>query len=141
MEVLTETIYFTVEDACQEGLYIRWQNDYGGIDQYYFHGNVSHLPSQGGVEYFSPYIDDLVDEVGNFEVIKKEYAEGMKCFAYFDKENAEAFKQLMRSKEVHWYNIDTWIKVDVIVDSFVVEAFGGRGKIAIKVIFPTKYTK
>lgn len=141
------TVYLTVkqlievQDVCDNGIYLRWINDYGGIDQYYFTGNIAELPQVDNVNYFEKYIDDLLNETGNFEVISKDFKENIRCFAKFDKENSEGFKQLIRSRSIEMYVLGEWVKIDVALESFVVERYGSFGKIAIQIILPKIYVR
>lgn len=116
----------------------------GGIDAYYFNGNVAELPQASDAQYSQKWIDDLLSETENFEVLSKNYTENIRCYSTFLKENSEGFKQLLRSRQIEMLTdvtTDTWIRVDVIAESFTVEKNGSYGKIAIQVVLPETYLK
>lgn len=141
MITLTEVLPFLVEDTCSDGVYIRWENDYAAIDQWYFRGNVANIINAASGESFEKYVETLLGTTDNFDILSKQYSEGYKCYATFDKVNTEGFKQLVRSKNVEVYLNSVWIKVDIALESFVVEKNGAFGKIAIRVILPITYVK
>lgn len=139
--VLTEVLNIAVSDTCQSGVFLRWQNDYGGVDQWLFNGNMSEKVSISDVEYFEKNIDDLVDERSNFEVIRKTFAEGKTVYTTFDKTNTEGFKQLLRSRFIQMYIAGEWYQVDVNLVSMNVEEFMPFGKLTIDIVLPKIYVK
>lgn len=141
---LTEYLQCDVQDVCGYGIYLRWVNDYGGIDSWYFSGNIAELPQVENTQYSQKWIDDLLPETENFEVLSKQYKENIRVFTTFKKENSEGFKQLIRSRQIEMLTDlanDTWVRVDVAVESFTVEQQGAYGKIAIQIVPPEIYTK
>ena len=139
--ILTEVLTWEVDNACNDGVFLRWENDYGGVDQWYFKGNVAEKPTVGNVAYFEKYIDDLLDTTSNFEIINKTYSERISVSTTFDKANSEGFKQLIRSKQIEMYVLGVWYQIDVKATSFNVEAFAPFGKISLDLIPPKKYIK
>lgn len=141
---LTEFITVDVQDVCGDGVYLRWVNDYGGVDTWYFSGNKAELPAVENTQYSQKWIDDLLTETENFEVLSKEYKENIRVFTTFRKGNSEGFKQMIRSRQIEMladFDNDTWVRVDVTVESFTVEKQGAYGKIAIQIVLPETYLK
>lgn len=138
---LTENILVDIEDPCPNGVFLRWINDMGGVDSWYFTGNIAQLPQVDNTNYFLNFIDDLLNETSNFEIISKEYKENLRVYAIFKKENAEGFKQLIRSKSIEMLVGSTYFNVDVVLESFTVERHSNMGKIAIQIVLPQKNLK
>jgi len=138
---LTEYLQIDVQDTCGDGLYLRWINDLGGIDTWYFSGNIAELPQVENVQYFEKFVDNLLNERENTRVLSKEYRENIKCYTTFKKENSEGMKQLLRSRCIQMLVLSEWYLVDVVAESFTVEKHGGFGKMAIQIVLPKKYIK
>jgi len=139
--VLTEVLPFTVDESCGDGIFLRWENDSGAVDQWYFKGNIAENPEIGDAIYFEKYVDDLLNTTSNFEVTQKSYAESITAYAEFDKDNAEGFKQLMRSRQIEMYVLGVFYQIDIRVVNFNVKKYNPFGKITIEIILPKKYIK
>jgi len=142
MTVISEVLTIEIEKlVCSGGVYLRWENDDSGMDQWYFDGNTAELPEQTGQEFFDKYLDELVDETQTFEVLDVGYTENKRCKTMFHKDNVEGFKQLLRSKNIEMYKDSLWFKVAVVPEMFVLERFSPYGKLDIQVILPKTYVK
>ena len=141
MEVISEILTIEVQEVCSGGVYLRWENDYGGMDQWYFDGNNASLPEQTNQEFFDKYLDELVDETQNFEVMDIEYTENLRCKTMFHKDNAEGFKQLLRSKNIEMYKNGDFYTVGVIAEAYTEERLKPYCKLDIQVILPKTYVK
>lgn len=137
---VSEELAITVQDVCGDGIFLRWQNDYGGQDQWYFSGNYAELVQQSNVEYFEPYNDELADLTVNIETVNIDWTETKRVYTFFDKENKEGFKQLLRSKNVQMYDSGEWVNVGVQLESILIEKLKPVGKLQIQVILPKVYT-
>ena len=140
MLTISEELTITVEDVCGEGVYLRWQNDYGGIDQYYFTGNIADLIEQSNTEYFEPYVEDLATSTENIKTVSVGFNKTKRVYAVFDKANKEAFEQLVRSKQIEMYINSTWYRVGVQLETMQIEKMKTMGKITLQVVPPKTYT-
>ena len=136
--IITEILPIDVIDACS-GVYLRWINDLGGIDQWLFTGNETQLIEKSDVVYFEPYIDELADQTENFKALSFDYNETLKIYTTFDKANAEGFKQLVRSRSIQMLLNDEWYSVGVALDNFNVQKTNPYGKITLQIVTPKKY--
>ncbi|GEM_PF-3943740 len=141
MTYVTEKIKIRVDRNCREGIYLKWENDYGAVDQYFFDGNITQQAVVDETQYFDQNVDDLDGVTENFEVVSKKYDESYTCFATFDKRNIEAFRQLIRSRNIFRWDDPDWLRVDVQLVSFVCEKDKPYGKIQLKVIPNRVYVK
>jgi hypothetical protein len=141
MPILTEQLRIKVSKACEPVVYLRWENDYGGIDYYAFTGNIIDMPQVSKQVYFDRQIDELLNEISNFETVSKEYDENLRAHATFTKVNAEGMKQLLRSRKIEMYHDSKWWRVDVQGESFQNERNKLLGRMRIKVILNRKYIK
>ena len=139
--IISEILTIEIRDVCSGGVYLRWENDLGGMDQWYFDGNNLSLPEQVSQEYYDKYVDELADVTQNFEVLDIEYAENISCKTMFHKDNAEGFKQLLRSKNIEMYSGGDFYKVAVLPESFTLERNKPYGKMDIQIILPKTYVK
>lgn len=140
-QVISEILTIEVQNVCSGGVFLRWENDMGGMDQWMFDGNTSTDVQISAQEYFEKYVEELVNETTNFELISLEYSEVLKAKTMFDKANAEGFKQLLRSKNVQMLVGATWWTVGVMVDLFILERHKSYGKLNIQVVLPKTYVK
>lgn len=113
----------------------------GGMDQWMFDGNTSTDVQISAQEYFEKYVEELVDETSNFELLSLDYSEVLKAKTMFPKENEEGFKQLLRSKNVQMLVGSTWWTVGVALESLQIERNKSYGKLNIQVILPKTYVK
>jgi hypothetical protein len=141
MPIVTEQLKIKTQKACEPVVFLRWENDYGGVDYYAFKGNIVDIPQVTNQIYFDKQIDQLLNETSNFETVSKQYDESLRCSGSFEKENAEGMKQLIRSKQIEMYHNSKWLQVDVQLISFQVERNKLLGRIALKVIINRKYIK
>jgi len=141
MPIVTEQLTIKTKKACEPVVYLRWENDYGGLDYYAFTGNIIDMPQVTNQIYFDKQVDELLNETSNFETVSKIYDESLRCHGSFEKENAEGMKQLIRSRQIQMYHSGDWLQVDVQLISFQVERNKLLGRIALKVIINRKYIK
>jgi hypothetical protein len=141
MITLSELLTIDIQTPCSGGVYLRWENDYGGMDSWYFDGNNSAAIEQSNQEYFHNYVEELADVTKNFETLSLDYGENIRCKTMFDKANAEGFKQLLRSKNIQMYSGGDWYTVAVMAESFILERNKPTGKLDIQVILPKTYVK
>ncbi len=139
MTKLTETLKIKVISECVEGIYLRWRNDYGGHDHWLFTGNIRDFPRISNEAVFSKTIDDLAGARSNFEVIRKEFEDGLSIFTTFEKKNAEGFKQLIRSKEVQMWDGLDFYTVRVTQPAMVVEKDKPYGRLSLRLLFNEVY--
>jgi len=139
MKILTEIKEITTHCADIEGVYLCWKNDSSGIDQWYFQGNISEDFTNENIVSYEKFIDDLLNQTKNLEVINKDYNEGIRINTHFEKENAEGFKQLFRSKMVKMYINSVWYRVDIEKESFDVQKNKPYGRLTAVVRLPIKY--
>jgi len=140
MAILTEKKKINVIDACTDGVYLRWLNDIGGYDYWYFDGNTKEQPKVSDEQIISKPIDDVKGVRSNFEVLKKKYEEGIAIFTSFEKKNAEGFRQLLRSKEVQMYDGVGFNAVFISGFTFQLEKHKPYGKISLTLVFNEVYT-
>jgi hypothetical protein len=140
--IVTEKKKIKVNNSAScNAVYLRWENDLGGVDSYLFNGNTTEQMKVSGQVYFDKLIDDLLSVTSNFEIVSKEFDRSLKCNATFDRENLEAFRQLARSRKIELWHADKWWTVDVVVESLQVERFKLLGKISLRIIFNRTYVK
>jgi len=140
-QVVSEILTIEIQGVCSGGVFLRWENDMGGMDQWMFDGNTSTDVQISAQEYFEKYVEELVNETTNFELISLEYSEVLKAKTMFDKVNAEGFKQLLRSKNIQMFVGATWWTVGVVLESFILERHKSYGKLNIQVVLPKTYVK
>jgi hypothetical protein len=141
MPTLTEKLKVKVTTECVEGVYLKWQNDKGGHDYWLFTGNIKHQPSISREQTVIKNIDDLNGVTSNFEVIRKEFADGFTIYTIFDKKNVDGFKQLIRSKEVQMWDGVDFYTVRVASPSMIVEKDKPYGRLTLRILFNEVYTK
>lgn len=141
MKILTEIKTIKVQCSSVEGVYLRWKNDLGGIDQWYFQGNISQDFATEDTVSYEVFIDNLLNQTKNIEVINKEQSCVYRINTRFDKDNAEGFRQLFRSKMVEMYVVDTWYRVDVEKETFDVQKQQPYGRLTAIVKLPLIYTE
>ena len=137
---ITETKEIIISKNCG-GIYLKWENDFGGEDFYLFQGTEIQTFRASTEETYQAFLESIENETSNFQVLKKRYDEGIQAFARFDKVNAESFKQLARSKNVNLWLEGEWWQVDIEVSSYEVTSKSNLGKIAIRIILSKTYMK
>lgn len=138
---VTEIKTAKVMQPCSEGVMLRWENDWGGVDQWVFSGNIVHMPTVSKHVYFDKQIDELKNTVSNFEAVSKEYDKTLRLHTSFDKNNAAGFEHLIRSRNIWMWDGAAWLRVDVIPETFQNEKEKGRGRLKIKVVLNRTYIK
>lgn len=138
--VLTETLKCLTREKC-DGIYLRWENDLGGYDYWLFAGNERDRINSGTRDQFQPFIEDIENKTGNFEIIKKRYDKTIRIFTDFPRNNVEGFEQLSRSRFVEMYYADQWWKVDIDIHTLSISKFQPYGKCAVDIILPQIYVK
>lgn len=137
---IIETIDCISKSKC-DGIYMRWENDLAGYDYWLFSGNERDRIRSGTRESFEPFIEDIENETGNFEILKKRFEKTIRVFTSFPKNNAEGFNQLARSRFVEMWHDDKWWKVDVDINSLSVSKFQPYGKCSLDITIPNTYLK
>ncbi len=140
-KILTEILNIKTECVNSQPVYLRWVNDLGGVDQWLFQGNSSTEATVTNTVSYEKFIDNLLGVKSNFKIINKDYTQSLKVNTTFEKENAEGFMQLMRSKEIQMLVGSDWYDVDFIKEIFDVQANKPYGRISGYVRQPIKYLK
>lgn len=141
-KTLTEVLKVTVENCDKPGIYLRWKNDFGGIDSWLFQGNIIQDVSISDVVGYKQYIDNLLGITKNFEIINKQTDTGIHIYTTFEKENALGFIHLLKSKMIEmWVGGTTWYRVDVIKEMYDVQQHKTMGRIGLFVTLPNVYTE
>ena len=139
--ILTEKKTIVYQDCVKDGIFLRWENDYGAIDQWLFEGNIKKDATIKELIIAEKFIDELSGVTANFEVIKKEYEAGISIFTSFEKCNLEGFLQLLRSKNIEMLIGTDYYKIDVQKKSLIWEKDKPFGKIELNIIPPKTYIK
>jgi len=82
-KILTEIKTIEISNCTVPGVYLRWKNDFGFIDQWLFQGNIKQEVSITDSVAYQNYIDDLLGVTKNFEVINKGINTGLRIFTTF----------------------------------------------------------
>ena len=139
-KILTEILTIDISTCNTTGVYLRWVNEVGFIDQWLFQGNIIQDSSITDTVKFQKFIDDLTGVTENFKVINKTRSDGLQVFTTFDKDNAEGFRQLFSSTHVEMYVDGTFYRVDVVKESFEVQKHKTLGRVALQVVLPLIYS-
>lgn len=142
MKILTEIKEITTKCSGIGGIYLRWVNERGGIDQWYFQGNYISDLNEKSITSYEIFIDDLLNQTKNFEVIDKLYTAAIRINTTFDKDNAEGFRQFFSSKMVEmFYGLGVWKRVIVSKETFDVQKMKPLGKLTALVLLPILYNE
>jgi len=140
-KILTEVLTIDISACNATGVYLRWKNEVGFIDQWLFQGNIIQDSSITDTVQYQKFIDDLTDVTENFKVISKTRSDGLRVFTTFEKDNAEGFRQMFSSTHVQMYVDGTFYRVDVVKESFEVQKDKNLGRLSLQVVLPLIYSQ
>lgn len=119
-------------------VYLRWKNDLGGIDYWLFDRQNADVPEIKTISIYEKSLQNI--RTGDKLVVaEKEYKQTWICNTDFEIENTEGFKQLLRSECVEYLpdvtDVNSWVRVDVELNSWNLQNNKPFGKLSIKLIF------
>lgn len=119
-------------------VYLRFKNDFGGIDYWLFDRENADVPEVKTIASYERPLQNI--RTGDkLRVTEKSYIQTWICNTDFERENAEGFKQLLRSECVEYLSdvddLASWVRVDVELNSWNLQNDKPFGKLSIKLLF------